>query len=396
MTNAVGREPGDGDVAVSVIIPVHNASPYLRQCLDSVTRQTLASIEVICIDDGSTDDSPAILRAYADSDNRVRVVTQTNQGYGQTMNRGLAMAVGEYVGIVESDDWIEPTMFKDLLGRARLADADMAKANFYRNWAQPPARESVFEVFTLAEDGLVVTPRDYRRGTLLRKKPSVWSAIYRREFLLDNGIRFLETPGAAFQDTSFSFKTLALAERMVCLTRPYVHYRQDNGSSSINSTQLACCVCQEYAEIQLFLESTPSARPLRRLLAPMMYDTYIWNYNRLADDLKLAFLEAASRDFRRLLVEGLVEWEAFGRSDHKRTNFRMIAYDPGTYHHWRQMDKPTPANGVRRVIAAAKRAAKAIIPPSRSGFAHKMQLLSRQLEAQERMLEHLERQIAAS
>ena len=96
---------------VSVIIPVYNTAPYLRQCLDSVCKQTLQNIEIICINDGSTDNSAEILQQYEEKDSRVCVITQENKGIAVARNIGLQYARGQYIGFVDSDDWIEPNMF---------------------------------------------------------------------------------------------------------------------------------------------------------------------------------------------------------------------------------------------------------------------------------------------
>ena len=99
---------------VSILIPCYNVEKYIRQCLDSVVNQTLKDIEIICINDGSTDSTLDILRKYENRDNRIKVISKHNSGYGASMNIGLETAKGEYVGIVESDDFVEPNMFEKL------------------------------------------------------------------------------------------------------------------------------------------------------------------------------------------------------------------------------------------------------------------------------------------
>ena len=99
---------------VSVIVPVYNVEPYLRECMDSIVRQTLKEIEIICINDGSTDGSLEILKEYADRDDRIILVDKENGGYGLAMNIGLDRASGEYIGIVEPDDYVALTIYEDL------------------------------------------------------------------------------------------------------------------------------------------------------------------------------------------------------------------------------------------------------------------------------------------
>ena len=113
---------------VSVIIPVYNTEAYLKRCLDSVINQTLKDIEVIAIDDGSLDNSGKILDKYAQKDSRIRVVHQENSGVGGAYNAGLVLAQGEYVAFLDSDDWIDPTLYADYYIKAKETDADVVSA----------------------------------------------------------------------------------------------------------------------------------------------------------------------------------------------------------------------------------------------------------------------------
>ena len=103
---------------ISVLVPCCNVEKYLRQCLDSIINQTYTELEIICLNDGSTDSTPDILREYEKKDSRILVVDKPNSGYGATMNLGLKMAKGKYIGIVESDDYIEPSMYEILCKEA--------------------------------------------------------------------------------------------------------------------------------------------------------------------------------------------------------------------------------------------------------------------------------------
>ncbi|MBS7046628.1 MAG: glycosyltransferase family 2 protein, partial [Eubacterium sp.] len=104
---------------ISIIVPVCNVEKYLSKCLDSIVNQTLKEIEIICIDDGSTDDSGAILDSYSQKDSRIKVIHKKNSGYGNSMNVGMDCAEGEYIGIVESDDCILPEMYEELYKAAK-------------------------------------------------------------------------------------------------------------------------------------------------------------------------------------------------------------------------------------------------------------------------------------
>ena len=115
---------------ISVIIPVYNVEPYLRQCLDSVVNQTFGDLQIICVNDGSTDGSLAILEQYAAADNRVEIVNKENGGLNSARNAGLDRVTGEYFAIVDSDDWIDLTAYEKLYARAKESDADMTLCGF--------------------------------------------------------------------------------------------------------------------------------------------------------------------------------------------------------------------------------------------------------------------------
>lgn len=117
---------------LSIIVPVYNTEQYLEECLESIHCQTLQDIEVICVDDGSTDSSLSIIKRFIQRDSRFRVIQKSNSGYGHSMNLGMDAAQGKYIGIVESDDWILQNMMQTLYENAEMNEVDFVKADFYR------------------------------------------------------------------------------------------------------------------------------------------------------------------------------------------------------------------------------------------------------------------------
>lgn len=228
----------DSQALVSVIVPIYNVEKYLDQCLDSIEAQTHRNIEVLCINDGSTDGSPDIIRAHAEKDPRVRMVDKKNGGYGEGCNMGLDLAKGEWVSIIEPDDWIDPTMYEDMLAFAASFDGqiDIIKTPWtdVRYWNDPAKqklRPSTMQghvktssrPFTIAEE-----------TTLIEMHPSIWSALYRRGFLEERGIRFPEYPGAGWADNPFLIETMCQAEAIVYLDKAYYNYRSDLPGSTKN------------------------------------------------------------------------------------------------------------------------------------------------------------------
>jgi len=332
---------------VSIVVPIFNVDKYLRQCLDSIIEQTLDDIEIICINDGSTDSSLEVLQEYSASDSRIVVISQENHGYGYALNRGIEMAQGIWLGIVESDDWIEKETFASLVLAATESNSQIAKANFWLEWTQLNQKSELFEYFSSEEDHKVIQPVDYMGGEIFRRKPSIWSAIYSMELVKDNGITFLETPGASFQDTSFTFKVFSLANQMVCLADAFVHYRQDNEASSINSKSKAYAVCDEYEEISRFVTKLQNSHPeLKDAMIPAIYDCFMWNYERLDQTLKYPFLKVAAAWFTDILEERKSLDGLFRNAPWKLEAFHTIVKNPMGYHTWRE-DEKAEKNGVR-------------------------------------------------
>lgn len=300
---------------VSILVPVYNVEAYLPKCLDSLIGQTLREIEIICIDDGSTDRSGEILDEYAEKDKRIHVVHQDNGGYGKAMNAGLHFAQGEYIGVVESDDFAAPEMFSQLYKAAVQNRAQIVKSNYYRYWDKPKEKIKKEPLLKYLPYKQVIHPWAYQR--LFRIQPSIWSGIYQRAFLEQNQIAFLETPGAAYQDTSFTFKVFAIAERIALLSDAFLYYRQDNFNSSIHSAEKAEFVRAEYQEINTFLGQSKKYQTLYRIRNQMMFHTYLWNYVRLKPELCADFLQQMRQDFLQLRESGQLELQEFVKSDKK-------------------------------------------------------------------------------
>ena len=263
---------------VSVLIPIYNVERYLNQCLDAVCHQTLRDIEIVCINDGSTDDSPRIIRKWAEVDKRIVVVDKDNSGYGASLNCGLKIATGEYVGIVEPDDFPERTMYKKMVRPTRFARVDVVKCNYFEH-----RNGTDFPVFNLDGHlyGRAFDPID--RPSVLCTIPAIWTGLYRRSFLEAEGIRFRETPGASFQDTGFTMKVWGAASRCVFVKDALLHYRVDNPGSSCKTTDKVFTVCDELHEAEIFLRARPDR--CKHLLPWFFVDKwgkYRWNYERVS------------------------------------------------------------------------------------------------------------------
>ncbi len=316
---------------VSIIIPTYNVEDYLRECLDSVCRQTLKDIEVICVNDGSTDGSLDIIKEYAAKDDRIVVLDGPNGGYGKGMNRGLDHATGEYVGIVEPDDFIALTMYEDQYAVAKENDLDFVKADFYR--------------FTRAGNGdmrLLYNHLD-RSGRWYGKvfDPSqtpealsfimnTWSGIYRRAFLEEHGIRHHETPGASFQDNGFWFQTFVYAKRAMILDTPYYRNRRDNPNSSVKDKGKVYAMNQEYDYIEGLLRADGGIWEMfRGMFWAKRYDNYMFTLRRIDPSFVSEYVLHFQEDFKRAQDAGELDVALFG--DRKWADLSRLLNDPQSF-----------------------------------------------------------------
>lgn len=334
---------------VSVLVPICNVERYLEECLDSLAAQSFTDFEVLCINDGSTDGSRAIIQSYMDADERFRVIDKPNSGYGASMNMGLANAIGEYIAILESDDFFEPNALELLVDAAERNQSDVVKADFYLYWSTPQEHDELFRIVDEQEVGRTMRPIDDL--AIFFRKPSIWSALYRSSFLRDNGIDFLETPGASYQDAGFNFKVWASAARATFIADPILHYRQDNEKSSVNSAAKVYCVCDEYASMTSFVnDRLDGDQRLMGILECMKFDSYMWNYDRLSGDLRGDFIVRASSEFADDLDKGLVDFRLF--DPWTAADLRLLASDPERFCELHERAAGGGALGtVRRLLA---------------------------------------------
>ena len=318
---------------VSIIIPVYNTQKYLRMCLDSVTGQTLEDIEIICINDGSTDSSPEILREYAAKDVRIIVIDKKNEGYGRGMNDGLDIACGEYIGIVESDDFIQPDMYETLYKIAKEKDLDIIKSDFYRYYDADGTVRTIYEKLVKAGGRYneVIDPKE--DVSVFKNMVNTWSGIYKRSFIEEHHIRHNTTPGASFQDNGFWFQTFAWADRVYFVDRGWYMNRRDNPDSSVKRRDKVYCMNDEYKFIHDFLDANP---PLKeRFIYAYSFKrarNYFWNYGRIAKEFRKEYLEVISEEFKAASAMGEMDLSYFTEAE--RFFWRRIMKNPKTAYYW--------------------------------------------------------------
>lgn len=300
---------------VSVIIPIYGVEKYLRQCLDSVVSQSLRDIEIILVDDGSKDSCPTICDEYAKKDKRIVVIHKKNTGYGHSINMGIAKAKGNYIGIVEADDWVDSNMFEQLYQKATEVEADFVKSNFYKY----SGKKNTNEISNIVPREVAnITFEPVTNNTVMNKGPSIWAAIYKKEFLIKNNIKLLETPGASYQDTGFHIKTFFSAKKAYFFDKAFYHYRVDNEGSSVKDTNKIFCVCDEWSEIIRWAKENETYNQISGLLCALEYNTYIWNFKRLSGEIQWQFLKRFSMDFKEFYRQGVLKKKYFRKKKYKR------------------------------------------------------------------------------
>ncbi len=275
------------EVRISVIVPVYNAAGYLRRCLDSLSAQMKEGIEFVCVNDGSTDTSASILDTQAAHDPRFRIIHKGNEGYGSALNTAMKIARGTYIGIVEPDDWVESDMYSHMLGLAEKTGADIIKANYTIERKKHSRPNEKFDNY---DEGACLAPANLPE--YLSGAPSIWSAIYRREWLYERHIVFTETPGASFQDLGFCIRTWLVAGKIAITHKAPYHYWEDNPiSSSRRMEDGAWAAYRELSMLTKVYEGIPAdAKDIRSHLVHRIFATMRADYRMRIKDSVRSFL----------------------------------------------------------------------------------------------------------
>ena len=282
---------------VSVIIPVYNVEKYLAGALESAMEQTLKEIEIIAVDDGSTDSSADILQAYAARDDRIRIISKANTGYGHTVNTGMDAARGKYIQILEADDAMGADMLFTLVETAEKYRTEITKADYYHftgDW-----REGKKEYKKAAFDGMyngVQNPQD-GDPRLFACAMMSWCGIIRRDFLQEHHIRHNETPGASYQDNGFWFQLMCYAQRVMFIDKPGYYYRRDNPESSVRSDKLFA-INEEYGFIYGFLSSNKDFAKFKGIYWSKKYINAVFTLHRIGRVYRQLYVQHMLEEFR--------------------------------------------------------------------------------------------------
>ena len=230
---------------ISTIVTVHNSEQYIHECMESLLNQTYANLEILCIDGGSTDKTPEILEAYAEKDSRVRIIQDENTSYGHKINRGIQEAHGEYISVLEADDYYDTDMLAVLYKIMEKEDVDFVNADYHSFFDIGSRRcSSIVHMYGPDEYNKVIENDLSSRIPLLISR--YWTGLFKKSFLVNEGIMMNESPGASYQDMSFRFLISVLAKRMYHLDQALYWYRTDNPGSSMHDSEKTVVIADEH------------------------------------------------------------------------------------------------------------------------------------------------------
>lgn len=342
---------------ISVIMPSLNVAEYIQECMESVLAQTLKDIEIICVDAGSTDGTIERLQEYEIRDRRVHLILSEKKSYGYQMNLGMKAAKGEYIGIVETDDFIVPEMYEELYNTAQQYDADFVKSDFDL-FATLEDGERVYlryfsDKYTCARYNRLFSSEDYiaSKDTL---DVFIWNGIYKRAFLEDHQILFQETPGAAFQDCGFRYQVALNVKRGVFLNRSLYRYRRDNAGSSTYNKK---CVLFNLSECRNLLRTAQAMEItdrktwefLAREISIIAHRPYVelLEWNQPAEGTKEA-LEEFRGILREFIDHGLLSQDLLAPG--MWMQIRIFVDNPEFYEYYSRLEAEIVVKQIRKFL----------------------------------------------
>jgi glycosyltransferase involved in cell wall biosynthesis len=318
----------NNDIKVSVIMPIYNASRYLGPAIDSILDQTLPEIEIICVDDGSTDKSLEILKEYQKQDDRIRIVTQTNAGPAHARNNGIRRARGEYIAFLDADDFVEPTFLEDLYATASQDNLDIAICAY----DMYNVRKARFETAAEAENakiyspGAVTSKSEYPDQIFTSTVNSAWNKLFSKSFVEKWGLSFLPDV-RIYEDVYFVVTALSVAERVETVPNILMHHRIHLEQSRIKAFKKYHKHIPEVClKIKEFLVKHGMYAPLSVSFANLSANRCYKTYNLLSSDEKEEFWNLLHGEYTAAF-----EWGGISEEDWADEEILEFARDTSLY-----------------------------------------------------------------
>lgn len=261
---------------VSIIIPVYNVAPYLRQCMDSIINQTYRNIEIICIDDGSTDESGKILDEYAKSDDRINAMHTNNVGVASARNTGLSLASGEYLLFVDGDDWIDTATCQKAVSSISTESVDVVMWPYIREFSDHSDPKIIFrgqklfdetECRKLQRRMIGLSNEELAHPENADALSTVWGKLYRREIIEQNHLRFVNLSRiGTYEDGLFNLCYFAHVKSAVYIPDYLSHYRKNTGMTSKYRSQLASQWKNLFSDMRVYIETNGNDSDFKKAL----------------------------------------------------------------------------------------------------------------------------------
>ncbi len=287
----VSEETSNVQPKVSVILPVYNVGKYLRQSLDSLISQTLKEIEIICVNDGSVDDSYDILEEYKEKDSRIKVIHKENKGTGAARNDGLRLATGECIGFVDPDDWVKPNMFERLYNLIKEKDLDIAMC-MPDGYDEKNAVNAPFPYFVDANFENIIDDRifNWRDLSPFSYPMCVWNKLYTKELFDKHNIEFAE--GLDFEDHKVIFGSLLTAEKIFFIREKlYVYRFNREGSVLTDNNRRLIDHIEIFNIVEDLMKETNTFNLLREDFLTYKIHNILYYYSMIKEEFKAEYLE---------------------------------------------------------------------------------------------------------
>lgn len=292
---------------ISIIVPVYNVEKYLSRCLDSLLNQTLKDIEIICVNDGSSDESLKILESYAEKDNRIKIVNKENGGLSSARNEGLKYVTSDYVGFVDSDDWIEPDTYELALSAVQKNNVDFV------SWGA----KIVLDDDIKEETPSIASARNYHNlkligyhnvtdSVLTKTTVTVWNKLFKISIIRDNNLTFPN--GLLYEDNEFFFKYAVYCKSAYYIDKYLYNYFQRTSSiiGKINSKQSkkVADYIKIYDGIYSYYEDKNLIKCHKELLS-FIFNSFLWNTYKFSHDRK--FIEKQLKNLAKRVDNNILQ-----------------------------------------------------------------------------------------
>lgn len=291
------------EIKVSVIMPIYNAYEFLRPAIDSVVSQTLKEIEIICIDDGSTDHSVEIVKEYQKTDERIRIIAENNAGPALARNNGIKRARGEYLAFLDADDFCEPTFLESLYELAKRDELDIAigRYDIYNSRRQRFEDAVEGDHHKIYKPGVVTSKNEHPDTILMSTVGSAWNKLFKRKFVQEKGILFLQDV-RMYEDVYFTVCAVSLAERIGKADAVLMHHRIHSEQQRAKTfSKYFSQVPVVYSKIKEFLTSHGMYIPLKVSFLNLSASRSYKIFNLLGKDDKAGFFNLLHTEYAQKL-----------------------------------------------------------------------------------------------